>query len=78
MTGRKVRFPTVEELTDFMDEAVPRASMKAQKNCVELEAFMIVDEICRICPELNGVDGRKLEEAVESLMRRKDEHDADV
>ena len=65
---KPVRFPTDEELLEFMEEAVPIAKKKASKGQMDLEPWMVTDAICHICPELSECDPVLLESAVDRLL----------
>ena len=45
---REVRFPSDDEISDFLDDALPLARKKAVKEGLELEVWMLADAIS--CP----------------------------
>ena len=66
-----VRFPSDDEINDFLDDALPLALKEATKQGLELEAWMVADAICMICPEIEKCDRQLFEEAVIRVLRKR-------
>lgn len=68
---RIIRFPSDEELDEFLDDALPIAQKEAAKYDLEVEDWMIADAICQICPELRHCDQQRLVQAVARVLEEK-------
>ena len=66
-----VRFPSDDEINDFLDDALPLALNEATKHSLELEAWMVADAIRMICPEIEECDQQLFEEAVIRVLRKR-------
>ena len=68
MHKKNVRFPTDDEILDFLDDAIPIAKKEANKNGMSIETWMLADAICRICPEIIECDQLELGKAIERVI----------
>ncbi len=68
---RVIRFPSDEELDEFLDDAIPIAQKQAAKYNLEVEEWMVADAICQICPEIRQCDQQQLVQAVARVLEGK-------
>lgn len=67
---RNIRFPDDEEIEEFLEDAIPLAERNAAKHNMELEPWMLTEDVCTICVELEKCDQGMLEAAVERVYEK--------
>ncbi len=68
---RVIRFPSDEELDEFLDDALQIAQKAAAKYDLEVEDWMVAEAICQICPEIRQCDQQQLVQAVARVLEGK-------